>query len=170
LRQQALSPPGPGGVPSGPGGGTARGPWSSGRLATALSAALWDPLPGLLLILLLALGWPAVASAAEVLQVRDSHLLQVGDRNRSYTVELVCYAVDPQREEAATAWLRQQLPRRTRVNLRPLGDHEGHLLARVSRLDARPDTPGDLGEGLIAAGLARASACDASAPPPSPVS
>jgi hypothetical protein len=127
--------------------------------------ALSSQLGALLLSLMLCLAWPAPANAAEVLQVRDSHLLQVGDRNRNYTVELVCYTVDPQREEAATAWLRQQLPRRTRINLRPLGDHEGRLQARVNRLETRPDTPADLGEGLIAAGLARASDCSRTTEP-----
>jgi hypothetical protein len=127
--------------------------------------ALSSQLGALLISLMLCLAWPAPANAAEVLQVRDSHLLQVGDRNRNYTVELVCYTVDPQREEAATAWLRQQLPRRTRINLRPLGDHEGRLQARVNRLETRPDTPADLGEGLIAAGLARASDCSRTTEP-----
>jgi hypothetical protein len=127
--------------------------------------ALSSQLGALLLSLMLCLAWPAPANAAEVLQVRDSHLLQVGDRNRNYTVELVCYTVDPQREEAATAWLRQQLPRRTRINLRPMGDHEGRLQARVNRLETRPDTPADLGEGLIAAGLARASDCSRTTEP-----
>ena len=127
--------------------------------------ALSSQLGALLISLMLCLAWPAPANAAEVLQVRNSHLLQVGDRNRNYTVELVCYTVDPQREEAATAWLRQQLPRRTRINLRPLGDHEGRLQARVNRLEPRPDTPADLGEGLIAAGLARASDCSRTTEP-----
>jgi hypothetical protein len=127
--------------------------------------ALSSQLGALLISLMLCLAWPAPANAAEVLQVRNSHLLQVGDRNRNYTVELVCYSVDPQREEAATAWLRQQLPRRTRINLRPLGDHEGRLQARVNRLEARLDTPADLGEGLIAAGLARASDCSRTTEP-----
>jgi hypothetical protein len=93
---------------------------------------------------------PGAAAAAEVLQVRNATLLQVGDSNRSYTVELACIQVAPEQEQQAVAWLRQQLPRRTRVNLRPLGSHDGILLARVQKLGEASD----LGTGLIAAGVA----------------
>jgi cell division inhibitor SulA len=117
------------------------------------------------LLLLLPL-WmlPAAADAAEVLQVRTSTLLQVGDSNRNYSVELACVAVSTDQEQPAVGWLRQQLPRRSRVNLRPMGTRDGVLLARVQKLgDAN-----DLSSGLIAAGLAVADLsipdCVASAP------
>ena len=109
----------------------------------------------LALLLTLLLGWPTAAAAAEVLQVRSGTLLQVGDRNRSVTVELACVAVAADQQEAATAWLRQALPRRSRVNLLPMGNEAGHLQARVVRL--ADDT--DLGQGLIAAGLAAPADC-----------
>ncbi len=96
------------------------------------------------------LAWPGAALAAEVLQVRRATLLQIGDRNRNYAVELACIGIDAADENAAMAWLRQELPRHTRVNLRPYGERDGLLLAKVSRLDGRKD----LGAGLIAAGLA----------------
>ncbi len=102
-------------------------------------------LTGLLLLLC-----AAPVQAAEVLQVRNSSLLQVGDRNRTYTVVLACAAVDASREAEATAWLRQELPRRRRVNLRPVGSSEGQLKARVTPIGAERD----LSTGLIAAGLA----------------
>ncbi|MEB3332895.1 MAG: hypothetical protein VKI83_10440 [Synechococcaceae cyanobacterium] len=93
--------------------------------------------------------------AAEVLQVRAATLLQIGDGNRSYGVELACLQVPPEQREAAADWLRRELPRRERVNLRPTGQRDGQLQARVSRLA----TGSDLGEGLIAAGLALPEAC-----------
>ena len=92
----------------------------------------------------------APASAAEVLQVRSGSLLQVGDRNRTYTVELACVSVVEEQEADAIAWLRQQLPRRRRVNLRPVGSSNGQLVARVTPLGE----DSDLNAGLIAAGLA----------------
>jgi hypothetical protein len=105
---------------------------------------------GVLVLIPTVLGAPAMAAAAEVLQVRDATLLQVGDSNRSYSVELACVAVEPGERDGAIAWLREQLPRRSRVNLRPIGNHDGILLARVQKLgDAN-----DLGSGLITAGLA----------------
>ena len=108
-----------------------------------------------LLLALLVLAAPAVASAAEVLQVRGATLLQVGDGNRSSPVRLACLEVPAARQEGARAWLRETFPRRSRVNLRPLGSRDGHLLARVSLLDDGRDA----GDGLIAAGLALATAC-----------
>lgn len=93
---------------------------------------------------------PDVAAAAEVLQVRSPSLLQVGDSNRNYTVELACMTPLEAQRNQALAWLRQQLPRRSRVNLRPIGNHDGVLLARVQKLGVAQD----VSSGLIEAGLA----------------
>ena len=105
-------------------------------------------LAGLLTLLI----WltPGAAAAAEVLAVRSATLLQVGDSNRTYTVELACLAVAPEQQQQALAWMRRELPRRSRVNLRPLGSHDGILLARVQKLGSATD----LASGLIAAGQA----------------
>ena len=81
----------------------------------------------LVLIGVLLLLWAVPVQAAEVLQVRSSSLLQVGDHNRTYTVALACSAVDASQEAEATAWLRQELPRRRKVNLRPVGSSDGQL-------------------------------------------
>jgi hypothetical protein len=85
-----------------------------------------------------------------VLAVRSATLLQVGDSNRTYTVELACLAVAPEQQQQALAWMRRELPRRSRVNLRPLGSHDGILLARVQKLGSA----NDLASGLISAGQA----------------
>ncbi len=106
---------------------------------------------GFLAVLLL---WPGVAAAAEVLQVRGATLLQLGDQNRSYTVELACIAVPEAQQDRALAWLRQAVPRHSRVNLRPMGQDQGVLLARVQKIGSADD----LGAGLIAAGLAETDA------------
>lgn len=109
---------------------------------------IWAALLALVLLLC-----PAAAQAAEVLQVRSATLLQVGDRNRTYTVELACLEVAADADQAAADWLRTNLPRRTKVNLRPVGNDNGTLIARVQRLGAGGSAT-DLGDGLIAAGLA----------------
>ncbi len=108
---------------------------------------------GLVAALILLLGPLAgSAAAAEVLQVRGPTLLQVGDRNRSYGVEMACLVVPPEQATEATAWLRRALPRHTRVNLQPAGSHDGLLVARVIRLSDALDPAA----GLISAGLAAA--------------
>ncbi len=86
--------------------------------------------------------------------MRGATLLQVGDSNRSYAVLLACVAVDPAQEAAATHWLRQQAPRGTRVNLRPVGQRDGVLLARVRTQPERGGPALDLGMGLMAERLA----------------
>jgi hypothetical protein len=98
--------------------------------------------------------WSLPASAAQVLQVRQGTLLQIGDRNRSYAVKLVCVVVSPEQDAAAAEWLRQVLPRGTRVNLRPLGKQDGQLLAWVQVVPQGGGAALDLGSGLVAAGLA----------------
>ena len=108
--------------------------------------------------------WPGGALAAEVLQVRGATLLQLGDQNRSYTVQLACIVVPEAQQSEALAWLRQAAPRRTRVNLRPMGQDQGVLLARVQTLSGAQKRSGsvasttDLANGLIVAGLARVAA------------
>ena len=104
----------------------------------------------LLAFLLVVLVTASPAAAAEVLQVRTASLLQVGDGNRTYTVQLACIEVEPDAESAAVGWLREQLPHRRRVNLRPVGRSEGQLLARVTPLGDDQD----LSTGLVAAGFA----------------
>ena len=101
---------------------------------------------GLLLLLL-----PPKVFAAEVLQVRSATLLQVGDRNRNYSVQLACVEVAPDDEQQAQEWLRRAVPRRRRVNLRPEGSSDGVLLARVTPIGDELD----LGASLVQEGLAK---------------
>jgi len=124
-------------------------------LATALVGLLLVPLLSALLLS------PAAADAAEVLQVRSGTLLQVGDGNRNYTVELACIRVDQSQEQASIDWLRHELPRRSRVNLRPMGQDNGVLVANVQKLGESLD----LASGLVAAGLAESS-CPQAVPDP----
>jgi hypothetical protein len=56
-------------------------------------------LSGLMACMLL-LGAASV-QAAEVLQVRSGTVLQVGDHNRTYTVELACLTIPPHQGEPA---------------------------------------------------------------------
>lgn len=111
----------------------------------------------LLILLVVSVASPFPAMAAEVLQVRSSTLLQIGDSNRNYSVRLACVAVDPANEEAAVDLLKKAVPRRKRVNLRPEGNEDGVLIARVTPLDADQD----LGLSLVTNGLATQS-CNAS--------
>ena len=105
----------------------------------------------LILSLTLLLVLPHQAFAAEVLQVRSATLLQVGDRNRNYSVQLACVQVEPEDEQRAQDWIRHAVPRRRRVNLRPEGSADGVLLARVTPIGDDLD----LGSALVSEGLAQ---------------
>lgn len=126
------------------------------------------PLRRLLLHLLLLLGlWAGEltlavsgAGAAEILSIRSGTQLQVGDQNRSYGVKLACLAVNEAQSQEAQGWLQRHGPRGTRVNLRPLAEQDGLLVARVSVLKSGLD----LGQGMVAAGLASPLPCSPESP------
>ena len=88
--------------------------------------------------------------AAEILQVPNSSVLLIGDHNRTYTVKLACTEIPPDREEQSIRWLKEQLPRHTKVNLKPKGSVDGILVARVIPFN----TNIDLTEKYISEGLA----------------
>ncbi len=82
---------------------------------------------------------PLNAVAAEVLQVRSSSLLQIGDRNRSYSVKLACVDVESSKEDAAINLLKNIFRKRKRVNIRPQSSNDGILLARVIPIESDSD-------------------------------
>ena len=77
--------------------------------------------------------------AAEILQVTSSSVLLIGDHNRTYTVKLACTEVSPELEEKSFKWLKKQLPRHTKVNLKPKGSVDGVLVAKVIPFDSNID-------------------------------
>ena len=89
--------------------------------------------------------------AAEILQVTSSSVLLIGDHNRTYTVKLACTEVSPELEEKSVKWLKKQLPRHTKVNLKPKGSVDGVLVAKVIPFDSNVD----ITEKYINEGLAR---------------
>ncbi len=77
--------------------------------------------------------------AAEILQVTSSSVLLIGDHNRTYTVKLACTEISPDLEEKSQKWLKKQLPRHTKVNLKPKGSVDGILVAKVIPFDSDID-------------------------------
>ncbi len=63
---------------------------------------------------------------------------------------LACTEISPDLEEKSVKWLKKQLPRHTKVNLKPKGSVDGVLVARVIPFD----TNIDLAEKYINEGLA----------------
>ena len=91
----------------------------------------------------------AEAYAAEILQVSSSSVLLIGDNNRTYTVKIACTEITPDLEERSFNWLKKQLPRHTKVNLKPKGSVDGVLVARVIPFNSGIDiTEKYINEGL----------------------
>ena len=88
--------------------------------------------------------------AAEILQVTSSSILLIGDHNRTYTVKLACTEINPDLEEKSVNWLKKQLPRHTKVNLKPRGSVDGVLVSKVIPVDSNID----IAEKYINEGLA----------------
>ncbi len=91
--------------------------------------------------------------AAEILQVSSSSVLLIGDHNRTYRVKLACTQVNPELEEKAVIWLKKELPRNTKVNLKPQGSLDGSLIAKVIPFNSNID----INEKYINEGLATKS-------------
>ena len=90
-------------------------------------------------------------NAAEILQVTNSSVLLIGDHNRTYTVKLACTEIRPDLEGKSVDWLKKQLPRHTKVNLKPKGSVDGVLIAKVIPFDSNIDiTEKYINEGLAA--------------------
>ena len=74
---------------------------------------------------------PVVANSAEILQIKSSNTILVGDQNRNLTIELFCVDVNENDELAATNLLKGEFPRGSKVKIKPFGFKENHLLAKV---------------------------------------
>ncbi|WP_269622550.1 hypothetical protein [Prochlorococcus marinus] len=93
----------------------------------------------LLIINISIFSFPCISSSAEVLQVTNSSLLQIGDHNRNYTIKIACFNVNPLKKEEAENWLKSSLTRKEKVNLLPRGSTDGVLIARVIRISSNKD-------------------------------
>ena len=74
---------------------------------------------------------PVVANSAEILQIKSSNTILVGDQNRNLTIELFCVNVNENDEIEATNLLKSEFPRGSKVKIKPFGFKENVLLAKV---------------------------------------
>ena len=107
-------------------------------------------LTNILILLISIFCFYSEVNAAEILQVTSSSVLLIGDHNRTYTVKLACTEISPDLEEESVRWLQKQLPRHTKVNLKPKGSIDGILVAKVIPFNSNID----INEKYINEGLA----------------
>ncbi len=74
---------------------------------------------------------PAIVNSAEILQIKSSNTIVVGDQNRSLMIELFCVDVNENDELEAMNLLKSEFPRGSKVKIKPFGFKENVLLAKV---------------------------------------
>ena len=74
---------------------------------------------------------PVIVNSAEILQIKSSNTILVGDQNRNLTIGLFCVDVNENDEIEATKLLKSEFPRGSKVKIRPFGIKENVLLAKV---------------------------------------
>ena len=87
-----------------------------------------------LIIIFLIIINPLVVDSAEILQIKSSNTILVGDQNRNLTIGLFCVDVDKNDELEAINLLKSEFPRGSKVKIKPFGFKENVLLAKVSNI------------------------------------
>ena len=74
---------------------------------------------------------PVIVNSAEILQIKRSNTILVGDQNRNLSIGLFCVDVNENDEIEATNLLKNEFPRGGKVKIKPFGFKENVLLAKV---------------------------------------
>ena len=74
---------------------------------------------------------PLISNSAEILQIKSSNTILVGDQNRNLTIGLFCVDVNENDEIEATNLLKSEFPRGSKVKIKPFRYKENVLLAKV---------------------------------------
>ena len=85
----------------------------------------------ILIIIFLIFLNPLEVNSAEILQIKSSNTILVGDQNRNLTIRLFCVDVNENDELEATNILKSEFPRGSKVKIKPFGFKENVLLAKV---------------------------------------
>ncbi|MBO6975302.1 MAG: hypothetical protein JJ844_06400 [Prochlorococcus marinus CUG1435] len=85
----------------------------------------------ILIIICLIVLSPVMVDSAEILQIKSSDTILVGDQNRNLTIGLFCVDVNENDEIEAINILKTEFPRGSKVKIKPFGFKENLLLAKV---------------------------------------
>ncbi len=85
----------------------------------------------ILIIVFLIILNPLKVNSAEILQIKSSNSILVGDQNRNLMIGLFCVDVNANDELEATNLLKSEFPRGSKVKIKPFGFKENVLLAKV---------------------------------------
>ena len=82
---------------------------------------------------------PVIVNSAEILQIKSSNTIRVGDQNRNLTIRLFCVDVNANDELEATNLLKREFPRGSKVKIKPFGSKENVLLAKVFNIKSNTE-------------------------------
>ena len=74
---------------------------------------------------------PVIVNSAEILQIKSSNTILVGDQNRNLNIGLYCVDVNKNDDHEATNLLNSEFPRGSKVKIKPFGFKENILIAKV---------------------------------------
>ena len=94
---------------------------------------------------------PLEVYSAEILQIKSSNTILVGDQNRNLTIGLFCVDVNENDELEATNLLKSEFPRGSKVKIKPFGFKDNVLLAKVFNIKGNKE----MAELLVTKGLIR---------------
>jgi len=84
----------------------------------------------LIIICLISLN-PISVNSAEILQIKSSNTILVGDQNRNLTIGLFCVDVNEIDDIEAINLLKSEFPRGSKVKIKPFGFKDNVLIAKV---------------------------------------
>ena len=92
----------------------------------------------LIIICLIVLN-PVIVNSAEILQIKSSNTIRVGDQNRNLTIRLFCVDVNENDELEATNLLKREFPRGSKVKIKPFGSKDNELFAKVFNIKSNKE-------------------------------
>ena len=95
--------------------------------------------------------YPLRVYPAEILQIKTSNGILIGDQNRNLTIRLFCADVNANDELEAINLLKKEFPRGTKVKIKPYGFKENILIAKVFNIKGTKE----MSELLIAKDLTK---------------
>ena len=82
---------------------------------------------------------PILVNSAEILQIKSSNTILVGDQNRNLTIKLYCVDVNKNDEFDAINLLKNEFPRGSKIKIKPFGFKDNLLLAKVFDIKGTKD-------------------------------
>ncbi len=79
---------------------------------------------------------PIKTYSAEILQIRNTKNILIGDQNRNLSIKLFCSNVEKFNESVALDLLQKNFPRGTKVRIKPIGLTDNQIEAKVFRLNS----------------------------------